>query len=95
MKAFFAKLLGISQAIWDFIAPILARQASDILAKLLPVALGICADLASQDGLSGKQKRDKAFKELSAFASAEGLQAASSLINLSIEMAVNKLKTIE
>ena len=95
MKAFFAKLLGISQAIWDFIAPILARQASITLSKLLPIALGICADLAKQDGLSGAQKREKAFNDLSAFATAEGFEVANSLINLSIEMAVNKLKSVE
>lgn len=93
MKAFFAKLLGISQQVWDFLAPIVAKQVSTTLSKLLPIALGIVGELAKDDGLSGKQKRDKAFKDLTAFAKAEGLDAANSLINLSIEMAVNKLKT--
>lgn len=94
MKSFFAKLLGISQLIWDFLVPILARQVSLTLTKLLPVALSIVTELAKDNGMSGSQKRDKAVSELKVFATEEGLDAANSLINLTVEMAVNKLKTV-
>jgi hypothetical protein len=92
MKSFFAKLLGISQQVWDFLIPLVTKQVSITLAKLLPVALSIVTELAKDNDLSGKQKRDKAFKDLTAFAKAEGLDAANSLLNLTIEMAVTKLK---
>lgn len=93
MKTLFAKLLGISQQVWEFLAPIVTKQASATLAKLLPIALGVVSELAKDNGLSGKQKREKAFKDLTAFAKDEGLSAANSIINLAIEMAVTKFKT--
>jgi len=92
MKSFFAKLLGVSQQVWDFLLPIITKQVGTTLAKLLPVALGIVSELAKNNDLTGKQKRDRAFKDLTAFAKVEGLDAANSLLNLTIEMAVTKLK---
>jgi len=93
MKALFAKLLGIPRQVLEFLIPVLTKQLGVSLAVLLPIALGIVKELASVEKLSNKQKREKASKELIAAAAAEGINAANSLINLAIEMAVNKLKT--
>lgn len=94
MKALFAKLLGIPKQVLEFLVPIVTKQLGTSLAVLLPIAFGIVKELASVENLSNKQKREKAAKELTAAATAEGINAANSLINLAIEMAVNKLKSV-
>ena len=92
MKAFLIKLLGVPKDLIEFILPLVSKQLSASLAVLLPIAFKIVKELATVENLSNKQKREKAAKELGAAATAEGISAANSLINLVIEMAVNKLK---
>jgi hypothetical protein len=95
MKKVIAKLLGISKSLWDFIWPLLSRQLSSSLSRLLPIALGIVKELAQDNNISSSQKREQAFNKLSDVAKNEGIQAANSLLNLVIEMAVTNLKVSE
>lgn len=92
MKKLLAKIFGVSQQIWEFLSPILSKQISSSLSKLLPIALNIVKELATNNNLSNKQKKEKAFKDITDIAKDEGLSAANSLINLAIEMAVTRLK---
>lgn len=93
MKTIISKLLGISKSFLDFVLPILTKQVGNSLAILLPIALTIVKELASNNNYNSSQKRDEAFKQLSSAAEKEGINAATSLLNLSIEMAVTNLKS--
>jgi len=92
MKTLISKLLGISRSFFDIVLPLITKQVGSSLATLLPIALGIVKELADNNGLTNSQKREEAFKKLSQAAQKEGMSAANSLLNLSIEMAVTNLK---
>ena len=62
------------------------------LTVLLPIALGIVKELAENNNISNSEKREQAFDKLADAAKNEGMNAASSLLNLAIEMAVTNLK---
>jgi hypothetical protein len=91
LQAFAAKLLGVSKTIIAFILPILKNQIGVSLEKLLPIALGIVTELASGQ-LSNSEKRDAAVKRLAAAATAQGISAGVSVLNLAVELAVANLK---
>lgn len=92
MKTLISKILGVSKSFIDFIWPIITKQVGASLSSLLPIALAIVKELANNNNISNSQKRDEAFKKLSEAAKNEGMNAASSLLNLAIEMAVTNLK---
>lgn len=92
MKTLISKILGVSKSFIDFVWPLLTKQVGASLAALLPIALGIVKELASNKELSNSQKREEAFNKLADAAKAEGLSAASSLLNLAVEMAVTNFK---
>lgn len=95
MKALLSKILGVSKSFIDFIFPIISRQVGSSLSKLLPIALTIVKELANNNNISNSEKREEAFKKLSDAAKNEGMNAASSLLNLAIEIAVTNLKVSE
>jgi len=92
MKTLLSKILGASRSFVDFIWPLLTKQVGSSLAALLPVALAIVKELAQNKDISNSEKKEQAFKKLSEAAKSEGMNAASSLLNLAIEMAVTNLK---
>ena len=92
MKTLISKILGVSKSFLDSILPLITKQVGASLSILLPIALNIVKELASNKDLNNSQKREEAFKKLSEAAKNEGLNAASSLLNLTIEMAVTNLK---
>lgn len=92
MKTLISKILGVSKSFIDFVWPLLTKQVGASLAVLLPIALSIVKELASNKDISNSQKREEAFNKLADAAKAEGLNAASSLLNLAVEMAVTNLK---
>jgi vacuolar-type H+-ATPase subunit D/Vma8 len=91
MKALIAKLTGISTALLNFYLPILKQLLASGMAALLPYALEIVRSLAEVDK-TGAQKREAAVKKLSMAASELGITATESLIRLTVESAVQKLK---
>lgn len=91
MKTLLAKLAGISSALLNFYLPILRQLLASGVAALLPYALEIVRSLASVDK-TGAQKREAAIKKLTMAASELGINATESLIRLTVESAVQKLK---
>lgn len=92
MKTLISKILGVSKSFIDFVWPLLTKQVGASLAVLLPIALSIVKELANNNEISNSQKREEAFNKLADAAKTEGLNAASSLLNLAVEMAVTNLK---
>lgn len=93
MKTIIAKILGVSKTFVDFVWPILTRQVGSSLSILLPIAIAIVKDLIVNNDLSNSEKRQSAFVKLSEAAKNEGIDAANSVLNLAIEMAVTILKS--
>lgn len=94
MKTILAKLTGISTALLNFYLPILKQLFATGVASLLPYALEVVRSLANVDK-TGSQKRELAVKKLSMAATELGISATESLIRLTIESAVQRLKLEE
>jgi hypothetical protein len=77
--------------IWTYIKPAVMVLLTEVGKRALAIALDVCTQLATSD-LSSSEKRDAAFKQIGDKLAEEGHTAASSLINLAIELAVQKLK---
>jgi hypothetical protein len=92
MKSLISKILGVPKLLWAFVWPLVTKQVGLSLTVLLPIALGIVKELAENDNISNSEKREQAFDKLADAAKNEGMNAASSLLNLAIEMAVTNLK---
>ena len=92
MKTLIAKILGVSKSFIDIIWPIFTKQVGASLAALLPIAVEIVRELAKNNEISNSQKREEAFNKLTDATKVEGIRAASSLLNLAIEIAVTDLK---
>ena len=92
MKNLLAKILGVSKQLLDWLLILVKTQAADSLSRLLPLAVGIVAELALNNGLGNAEKRAKAVTYLTLAAKAEGVTASLSLINLAVEMGVAQLK---
>jgi len=86
VSAFFVLVLGSSAA----------RALGDAAVDALKSALGMIVQDAvaaiGSLGLSGEQARAEAFKKIVADAKAQGLQFSTSMINLLIELAVQRIK---
>ena len=94
MKSLISKILGVPKTLWTFLWPLITKQAGSTLVVLLPVAYQIVKDLASNNNISSSEKRQQAFDQLLDVAKNQGITAATSLINLIIEIAVTNFKTI-
>jgi hypothetical protein len=92
MKAFAARLLGISRSLLEFYLPILRRILATGFAALLPLALEIVRNLAATDK-TGAEKRTQAIDALRVAAVERGLEASENLLRYTIEAAVQKLKS--
>jgi cadmium resistance protein CadD (predicted permease) len=92
MKSLISKILGVPKLLWAFVWPLVTKQVGMSLTVLLPIALGIVKELAENNNISNSEKREQAFEKLADAAKNEGMNAANSLLNLAIEMAVTNLK---
>jgi hypothetical protein len=91
MKAFLAKVLGITNSIWNFYGPLLRQLAITGTGILLPIALDIVRSLATTDK-SGAEKREAAVSALKAASLKQGVEATESLIRFTIESAVQRMR---
>lgn len=95
MKNTFLKLwawiTGSSVALFNFLAPILASSAATLLEQLAPIALEVVASLADSKE-SGEVKRKAAVDEIQARAIAAGIQASASVVNATLELALQNIK---
>jgi hypothetical protein len=91
VKTFFAKLLGIGSAVWNFYAPILRNLFVSGTSALLPIALEVVRSLAPLDK-TGAEKREMAVKRLQAEATSVGISATEALIRFTIESAVQRIR---
>lgn len=91
MKSFFAKIWGVTSAVFNFFLPILKEIASSSVAALLPIALEIVESLAYTDK-TNSEKREAAVKKLTAAAKKQGISASESLIRFTVESAVQRFK---
>jgi hypothetical protein len=94
MKTILAKLTGLTTSLLNFYLPILRQLLASGMATLLPIALEIVRSLADTNK-TGAQKREAAVKKLSSATQELGIVATESLIRLTIESAVQKLKLDE
>lgn len=92
MKTLISKILGVPKTLWTFVWPLVTKQVGLSLTALLPIALSIVKELAENNNISNSDKRQIAFDKLTEAAKNEGMNAANSLLNLAIEMAVTNLK---
>jgi hypothetical protein len=93
IKKILGWLTGTSKTVIEFIGPILQRSVSDILSKILPIALEVVSSLATDDDKTGAQKRHDAFKKIKHIAVQEGIDAGNQTINLAIELALSRLRS--
>ena len=91
MKSLVAKILGITNSIWNFYGPLLRQLVISGSGALLPIALDIVHSWADSDRTGG-QKREEAVKTLKVRAIAEGISATESLIRWTIESAVQRMR---
>jgi len=86
-----ALLTGASKSVLNFVLPILKDTTSKLLADLLPIALEVVSSLVDSKK-TGDEKRRDAFVRIETAAKSRGIEAANSVINLAIELAVQRTK---
>jgi hypothetical protein len=91
MKSLVAKILGITNSIWNFYGPLLRQLVVNGTGVLLPIALDIVRSLATSDRTGG-QKREEAVKALKVAAVQQGVSATESLLRWTIESAVQRMR---
>jgi hypothetical protein len=86
-----AWLTGASRTLIGFLIPILADSTTRLLEGLLPIALEVVRSLA-ETPKSGEEKKREAVRQIQVLALNEGIRAETRAVNLSIELALAKLK---
>lgn len=79
--------------IWAFVKPTVMILLSEIGQRALAIAVDAVKDIALQD-LTNDEKRAAAFDTIRKTLEAEGKTAGKSIINLAIELAVQRLKAL-
>jgi len=97
IRAFFLdailKLKFAFSKVWDFLQPFLKNFLSEAGALLAETALEVIATLQDEmTGSTGEEKRQEAFKRITASLQSKGITLAASVINSAIEVAVQKIK---
>lgn len=96
MKALFIQLwkwiTGASAKLFEYLEPILRDETAKLLEKLLPIALGVVAALATSNK-SGSEKLSEATKQVKALAIAAGISASTSIVQTAIQLALENLKS--
>ena len=87
-----ATVLGIGKILWEFIKPLLVKETIKALEQILPVALEVVkeADKVELGQLADKGRL--AADKVKAILSEKGVQVSMGLVNLSVELAVRKLR---
>ena len=93
MKAIFAKLLGISKEVMNWLMILVSSQAMVSISKLLPIALGLVLELAQNGDIAKPDKQKIAIAKLSDAAKAEGIVAGTNVLTMVVEMAVAQMKS--
>jgi hypothetical protein len=86
-----AWLSGASKEVLLFVLPILRDSTAALLSQLLPIALEVVASLAEKKQ-PGRVKRMLAAEQIQRLAVAEGVAASNRMVNLAIELALQKLE---
>ena len=74
-----------------FLQEVFTDAKAKVIATIKDVAIKTVAELATTD-LKSAEKRQAAFDKIKAYATEKGIEAGDSIINLTLEMAVSKLK---
>lgn len=91
MKDWIAKLLGVGRVLWEYVRPIVFGETATALTRILPAAQDAVESLVDVPG-TGEEKRAKALDALRAVAVGAGVTVGTAVLNLAVEMAVNKLR---
>jgi len=86
-----ASFLGVSKEFMIAILPVIKTSVANGLTTALPIAEGVVLSLATDKSTTGAQKRDLAVKQITTALQAQGIQCATSVVNVSVELAVQKL----
>lgn len=78
--------------IWDFIAPTVQVLSSAVVQEFLPIALDAVRATAQYASDNDEEKRRKAFNAIEMAVKSKGRELPTSIINLLIEMALQKIK---
>lgn len=79
--------------VWEILRPSVMVWLTSLGQRVLDLAMEVVTELAETD-LSSAEKREAAFNKIKEKLVEEGKEVKNSLINLAIEIAVNKLKSV-
>ncbi len=88
-------LLGLTSEVWDFLKPVIALFAKEEGTRLAEIAYVVVKDI--QFGMPdspGESKQKIAFAKIKDELYHAGLDLAESVINLALEVAVQKVKSL-
>lgn len=92
IKTFFQGLFNkLVQAFKAFLAEALPIAKQIIIATLKEIAIQAVTKAQATD-LNDEEKRKQAFKEIKEYATKKGIEAKDSIINLTLEMALQKIQ---
>ena len=78
-------------SVWTWLKPVIMAVINYASKEVLDLALTVVKELAATD-LSSSEKRDAAFDKIKEMLLAQGKDLGDSMINLLIELAVQKIK---
>lgn len=87
-----AKIRLIFSKLWDFIGPTITILSQAAIQEFTPIAIDAVRAAAQYATDNDEKKRDIAVKQIKDAAKAKGKTLADSVINLLIEMALQKVK---
>jgi hypothetical protein len=79
--------------LWTWIKPILAILVANVTKDVLDLVYQIVVEM-SQTDLTNSEKRKTAFEQISYYLQNRGVTIATSTLNLLIELAVAKMKSL-
>lgn len=80
--------------VWIYLKPLVFTFISATGQTVLKIAIDIVSGLEAED-LSSSEKREQAFNRIKGELEVKGVEAKTSIINAAIEIAVQKLKSLE
>lgn len=92
MGKFFSWLKSLWQGVFgQFLREVFTEAKVKVVVALKDIAIEAVTELATTN-ITNEAKRKQAFDKIKAYAKEKGIEAGESLVNLVLEMAVNKLK---
>jgi hypothetical protein len=85
-----AHIAGVAHSLVAALMPVLEADLSTLLTEILPIAEQVVIGLATHS-MSGKEKQQAAFAQITQMATAAGIQATTQAVNIAIELAVANL----